>query len=911
MNVSVINEGENVFPYIFKKLVFENNDFSENIVIFPGKRPTFFLINEIKKRINKPFIPPKLYSMNDFIDYCYEKELSIKDKKVDVFSACKIIIDILQEKGNPTGLNNLLPLALKLYNAFEELFIEGIDSKRLDEFSYRVDDLISKYFKGISDLYEKFYKLLSERNLSTRSMRYKKVSENDTTIILEGYKNIIFCGFFALSQCEKDLFKKFANDERVCFIFQGECAKKYAFNNVYEQTVIDSKKIELFECPDTHSEIFKLIDELERDIKNSENKESFLIINPSSDTLIPIVSNLDKELSDYNVSLGYPLIRTPLYSFLKHLFDALITKEDNKYYISDYLKFALHPYTKNIKLKGNAEITRIIFHSIDSKLSENRFRKYIELEELESEDFLKDALKDVIKNDTFSLNDIKSHLKMIHENTLLIMDHFENISDFAEKLVHLVNFIYEKSTASLHILFTPYCEAMLKALFELKNSLISTVSFNQTYEYFDFFKKFISLYRVPFEGTPVKDIQILGFLESRNLKFDNVYILDANEGILPDNDREDTILPYDVRRYLGLPTYREKDTIYDYYLRNIIAGSKRTKIFFVNNENSEKSRFVERIIWEKQLIDKSIKKGYVRPVCYNFTLEPYLPKPVEKRTEVIEFLKTFTFSATSLDTYYVCPLRFYYQYVLLPRQNEGIVEDLKGKDVGSIIHSILKCYFVDKNTAFNLEKFDKVVEDVFEEYFGKEIKGVVLLVKHQVKKQLKNFMEHYEEIAGGKVKILELEKEFTKDIEIKNIGMVKLKGIIDRLEKRKDGIYVIDYKTGTNLTNFRINWKNFIFDDRNTWEKAFKTIQLIFYVYLVKDLYHDCNASFIFLTAKYIDKCEIKLFECEEKGNSIYVEGIVRNLIEDIFFHPNFEPTRNTKECKYCNFRLFCYKKAN
>ena len=616
MNVEIVKEGEDIFSAIIDKLVCNGIDCSKNLVVFPGKRPSYFLIDNIRKKINETFIPPMIFSIDEFIDYCYEKELGIFDKKIDPLSGCKIIRDITESKNfygeKILDTNSFIPYGLKIYSTLEELLIEGVSKERLSQEDYLIDisreyagngnltDYLSN-FKRLSDIYDKFYKTVENKNLSTRSVRYKKVAESD--IKLDEYERIIFAGFFALTECERKIFSKFYNDERAVFVFQGESAKRYVLDRVYEPVKLDIDKIEIYECPDTHSEVFMVSQLLDKELSEKRGKENFLILAPSSDAVIPIINSLNLKLNeDYNVSLGYPLIRTPLYSFIKHLGDIFKTMKDNNVYIPDYLKFILHPYTKNILIKNNSEYSRIIFHTIEEKLTKEGYINYRNLSEIESDEFLEDIEKQM--KDELKLKDIKDFVESLHKNTVYKFSNVTNIKDFAEKLKELINFIYEETTAKKHILFFPYCEAMVSALLDLEKSLFADEKFNNPFEYFEFLKKFISLYNVPFQGTPLKDIQVLGFLESRNLKFDNVYIIDVNEGIIPNSEKEDELLPFDVRKRLNIPTYLEKDILYEYYLNNILASAKSVSLFYVENDNREKSRFIEKIIWEKQKKDR-------------------------------------------------------------------------------------------------------------------------------------------------------------------------------------------------------------------------------------------------------------------------------------------------------------------
>lgn len=927
MNVEIVKEGKDIFSSILAKLVFYGVDFSKNLIVFPGKRPSYFLIDRIKNKTNSSFIPPIIFSIDEFIDHCYEKELGIFDKKIDALSGCKILREITKSKNlynkEIEDTNAFLPYGLKLYSTLEELLIEDISKERLRQEDYLIDisnaygvsEGLSDYlnnFKRLSDIYEKFYKTIENKNLSTRSMRYKKVS--DSNIKLDGYERIIFAGFFALTECERKLFSKFYNDGRAVFIFQGESAQRYVFDRVYEPGSLDIDKIELYECPDTHSEVFKVSELLDGELSEKRGKESFLILAPSSDAVIPLIKSLNLELNkDYNVSLGYPLIRTPLYSFIKHIGDIFETIKDNKVYIPDYLKFILHPYTKNILIKNTSEYSRIIFHTLEEKLSKDSYVNYRSLEELESASFL-DGIEKLL-NGELRLDEVRDFIVNLHKNTIYKFLEIENIKDFAKKLKELINFVYERTTAKKHILFFPYCEAFVSALIDLENSLFADEKFNNAFEYFEFLKKFISLYNVPFHGTPLKDIQVLGFLESRNLKFDNVYIIDMNEGIIPNSEREDELLPFDVRKRLHIPTYLEKDILFEYYLNNLISGAKKVSLFYVENDNREKSRLIEKIIWEKQKRVKNLNDTFINTISYNISLSPYKPKEIEKTVEIKAYLKTITYSASAVDTYYNCPLKFYYQYVLLPDQRDEIIEDLGGHDVGQLIHEILNLYFSDKKIDFDEKKFANVIDQCFAKSFGGNVYGRLLILKYQIREKLTDFIKGYKNfVNANQIELLELEKEYKTDITIPGIGKINIKGKIDRIEKRDGVVFVVDYKKASKEDKYKFKWKMFDPNKRDEWQKSFKSIQLMFYIFLLVN-HNECkekplNGSYFLLEKKDLTKSEIRLFndETEIVKNSEFIDFIIIKLIEEIISEDIFTPTEDLKNCDWCNYKNICWQ---
>jgi ATP-dependent helicase/nuclease subunit B len=297
--------------------------------------------------------------------------------------------------------------------------------------------------------------------------------------------------------------------------------------------------------------------------------------------------------------------------------------EDDRIYVPDYMKFVLHPYVKNIYCKGNAEITRIMFHTIEEILQKSRTRMFATLLEIENNEKMLNGITEKLRQEEEGMTraEIRQHLKMVHLNTIEKFLSFSDIGDFATKCTELLTFVFNNSTARLHPLFSPFSESFIRALDTVSKSLMKEMSFTDRTSYFTFFRKYIMTGHVPFPGTPLKGIQVLGFLETRNIRFDTVFILDANEEIIPDTSKEDTLLPSKAREILKLPTYLDRDKLSAYYFDNLISGAREVHIFFVENDTRERSRFVESLLWEKQKRDRSIRTSeYVQAVQYRVKL---------------------------------------------------------------------------------------------------------------------------------------------------------------------------------------------------------------------------------------------------------------------------------------------------
>ncbi len=928
----------------------KRRDYSSYIVVFPGKRPSHFIRKALAGRERQSVIPPRIFSMDEFVDFVCEGVLKVVTRKIGAIDSVAFLYDIHREIDNSFGgdhfmtADSFIPLGMKMFGDLEELCIEGIAPGSVKGIEHMALDFQPEQslqnLRSLASFYDSFYKRLSAGNCSTRSSRYRIVSENIHECDLTGYDKIIFAGFFALTGAEKKIFKGLMDIDNTLFLFQQgrgieRMLKELALSPVREKDDTDSAapEIKFIKSPDTHGQTLALSKILVDDMKESIlYDERTLIMIPSSDTLFPLVhqslSLLGKE--NYNISIGYPLYRTPVYSFLNHLMELIVSMEGGRIYLPDYLKFVLHPYTKNIFYNGNASITRIVFHTIEEILLETRTKTFLTLEDIEEDNTILDAiftrLRGVreFKRVVSSREALKKHLTDIHSGTIRKFLKFKDISDFAVKGIEVLSFIYDHSTAPLHPYFHPFTENFIKSLHTLSKSLVGDISFNERRGYFNLARRYLMTCHTPFEGLPVRGVQVLGFLETRNLSFDRVFILDSNEGVLPAVRKEDTLIPLMARNYLGLPDYSQMESVTEYYLGNLIEGAKEVRLFFIEKDKKEKSRFIEKMIWARQKKEgERDETGYIQTIEYSVSLTRETPKPVGKSNHVVKFLREFKFSASSLDTYLRCPLHFYYRYVLNIQEKAELTGDIEVSEIGSFVHDVLKNYFEEYVNRGLLTIGDisnnrlmVVTDSLFKETYGDDVTGAAWLLKHQIKTHLKEFFQFYQRPL---VKDLDVEiKGIEERIEVK-AGHGKndfhLKGFLDRVETRNGRLVIVDYKTSADKKKYSIDFKKLSLNDRDTWEKCVKTLQLPFYMLLYSKKYKkdvkDIDAMFL-LTGQSAISREIEhsfspaILEISERYD--IMEEIIFKLLEEIIdVDKEFEPTVNRKvNCKYCEFINVC-----
>ncbi|MDD5531011.1 MAG: PD-(D/E)XK nuclease family protein [bacterium] len=923
-NGLLISPSSDIIEIIGNIILEKRETLSKNLIVFPGKRPSHFLRKYLADNLKSSFEAPAIFSIDEFIDYIYE--LSGKTKRrINEIDAIAIIFD-LHKKYNFIGeketlnIDNFLSWGFKLYSDFEEMYMESIKPSNLKETELiageKIPTNIYEKLSSLSSLYGDFYKYLDEQSLSTGASRYREVAETIKGASLDQFEKVIFAGFFMLNNSEKKIFEALKKKGNVIFIFQKGSGIESTIATLNIEIEEETKKEEkpniyFYPAMDVHGEVFAL----NRLINvNKEFTSKNVIVLPSADSLFPVVQyTLPFATGGYNISMGYPLFRTPVYSLIETLGKLLETRVDKEYFIPDYLGFILHPYIKNIYLSNANLPTRIMFHTIEEYLVEQS-RKFISLEEIEED---KELLQECFeKLNDYSIEEIQKHLKKIHEISIKAFEKINSIEDFSEKLLCLISFIANNSPAKMHPYTGPFIKRIIEGIYELKTSLLKDEKFEETKSYFRLLRTYSRKIRYPFEGTPVNGLQVLGFLETRNIKFETVYILDANEGVLPDVKKEDTLLPYKVRKYLGLSTYEERERRDKYNFERLVSSAKDVHIFYIESADKGKSRFVEKLIWELQKGRKTLELDNIEKIFFGVQFNQKEPEPIKKNEEMIKYLQNFKFSPTSLDAYLHCQLKFYYNYVLRLSEKEEIGDKIEQSEIGTIVHDALKEFFtlkIGQKLYIDTKDYvliEKIVEKLFEESYAGAIEGDIYLIKLQVQRRIKDIL-NYHNANLSDVIIKECENELEANICLLNNQEVRLRGRVDRIDDRNGEIHILDYKTGS-TAHFPSD-KNFPDSSREEWYKTLNSVQLPFYImlYLEKNKgfpVDKINSSLMLFGTKVIK--EMPLFKDGVSRDVLfnkYKEAILTLLEEILSKNIEFKSTKDfEKECVWCSYKNIC-----
>ncbi len=931
-SVRLLTPAVNLLDVIIDSLHPDGKDYSSDIIVFPGKRPAHVLRKKLAEKIGGVFVPPQMYSIDQFINVLCSKFSGYPEQLIGELDAVALLFDIhlaMTEKERMgkkhfSTLDTFYPVGVKIISELEELMISGITPEQL---SASVAPVTLDAAHALASLYQPFYEKLKERGFTSRALNYRFLADSVNEIDLAPHRSVTLAGFFAFTPTEETIVRHLSGLDNVYFFFQQgrgiEGTLKRMGVHAEAEGPEASPKHYFYESPDSHGQIFLLNRVIADTISHPVTaSDAAAIILPSSENLFPLyhqtLSHLDQ--STYNLALGYPLTRTPVYGFLVSLLDVIVTMREGEVFIPSYMQFLLHPYTKNILYKTRTDVTRTLVHAIEDDCLEHSARMYLSPAGImQSPGIMEKAMRRLQNEEVeITIEELQVHLEGIHRSTIQPLTDIPTVGTFASVCIDVLNYINERSTAHRHPYFHPFLHTLMDHLFTLRQSLLARYSFEQQQHYLFFLKHYIASAEVPFTGTPLQGLQVLGFLETRGLNFEHVFVIDANDDVIPGKSQQDVLLPVTIREELGLPTYRDQERIKSYLFDLLRLGASSVHFFYVNNAEKEASRFIAELQWKQQLNSASLTPQNTSSQEYGIDLVSHLPEPIVKNEEMTAKLKEMPLSSTAIDTYMTCGLRFYYRYLLRLKEKREVSGDVDQSDIGKIVHAIL-CDYVStmkgrplQPSDFDSVRLESVIRDSFHSFYGKTQVGEQFITRRQVERQLKRFFEEYQiPIASSSTIVVNgVEEKLYGDVE----GH-QLTGFADRIETRNDRTVIMDYKTGKSESNYRIRFDALREDDRSTWHDAIGTVQLALYVMVYSAVHNvppeTVDARFLFLGKKDLnDSIELPLFESEDEMKRWYplLKKIIIGLAAEIK-NPDipFTPTGDVKnDCPDCAFKIIC-----
>tara|TARA_B100000886_G_scaffold93323_1_gene61706 strand:- start:86 stop:1603 length:1518 start_codon:yes stop_codon:yes gene_type:complete len=364
------------------------------------------------------------------------------------------------------------------------------------------------------------------------------------------------------------------------------------------------------------------------------------------------------------------------------------------------------------------------------------------------------------------------------------------------------------------------------------------------------FRELCEIGSTPFNGEPIKGLQIMGMLETRLLNYKNIIISSMNEGVLPVGNNNNSFIPYEIKKANNLQTFKEKDAVFAYHFYRLIQRAENVWMIY-NTEpdsmnNGEVSRFIKQI--EVEEIHKVNNHILVPATPIKYKTETVYKKTIAVQKK-LETLISNGISASMLCLYSLDKIKFFENYILGQRE-ENVEETIASSTLGNIIHDALELLYneyvgkeLDKKS---LKKLKHHVSDsvliTAEKYVRKRnmMKGKNVIIIETAKKYVESVIEiDLKDLKmGNSVKIIAIEKEFTSTLR-NNLNKYKIRGKIDRIDEINGKLRVIDYKSGKKLYKRNLRIKD-ISEIRK--ENGIYNLQLLFYMI---GIYKQMNTKFI------------------------------------------------------------------
>lgn len=355
------------------------------------------------------------------------------------------------------------------------------------------------------------------------------------------------------------------------------------------------------------------------------------------------------------------------------------------------------------------------------------------------------------------------------------------------------------------------------ALFEELGQLVERYPYlSEAVTLRQFYREHLRKEQLDLLGEPLEGLQVMGMLETRTLDFKRVVLTSVNEGVLPRGRAVQSLIPYEVKRQFGLPTYLDKDAVYAYHFYRLLQRASRVDLLYHHDpaHGKEKSRLIRQIELE-------MKPALANTRVIQHDLPGLKAHPETDRREITKTPAMLArlgqkmqkgISATALRNYLERPEDFYRRYLLGLQDSDVPSEELDGRLQGILLHHALEKRFKnligevlpapahpvystdEKWCAAEMEALRRELAQNLEVHRGKNLlhwEDLLMLYRHSLRQE----KERREQVAEAPV-LHKLEGNLSAAFDWSPAGTVRLSGQADRIQATGEALYVIDYKTG-------------------------------------------------------------------------------------------------------------------
>lgn len=934
--------------------------------VFPNRRAGLFFQKYLAEIAGKPLFSPTILTINDLFVKLSGKQAA--DRISLLFKLYKLYKEI---SGSDEAFDDFLYWGEMLLSDFDDvdkymanarmLFTNVTDLKQLeDDFDYLSPEQIAairtfwssfhpkgdtpnqKNFLALWEILFTLYTSLKEE-LETENMGYEGMIFRDVVERLKSgeefslpYDKVVFVGLNALSKSEELLLDILQKRDMADFYWDyaspkvldpDNRASYFALRNIKNYPSLHTLPEEECEMPDIEvigipsavgqaKQVHALLSAYGVDEMNAEEALRTAVVLPDEQMLIPVLNSIPEQIKRVNVTMGYPLAGTPIASLMENI----LTLQKNirfaegrpAFYFRDVLPVLNHQY---IYASDPEKIAKLVKDIIQYN------RIYIDADEL-------------------AINPLLKSLFSAFYNTSDFSDYLIDVLKMLNKAISKTNEEEEEDdkTLSMNDLEQEFIFYYFTTVNRMKELLSESQIEMKIDTYFRLVKRVTDTITIPFYGEPLSGLQVMGVLETRALDFDRLIILSMNEGIFPKRSAPNSFIPYNLRRGFDLPTYEHQDSVWAYHFYRLIHRAKQVTLLYDTRsgnglQTGEISRFVHQLHFH---YSEPLKR---KLAVYNVASSKTPPITVPKTEKVMEQLSLFrkdgprALSASAINTWLDCPLKFYFSAIESVEEEEEVMETVESSMFGSILHKVMETLYArfpgqlitaDLLTILrkDSQNLTQVITEVYNKTFFKSDKirpltGQNFLIGEMIRKYVLKILARDSELTP--FQYIKSEKKVYSHFRLSDGNEINLKGFIDRVDDVNGRIRIVDYKSGSGVSSFTGIDQLF---DLEAKDRPKAVMQVFMYAWIYLDEIKKPMAIqpvIYYLRTLFNDTFDPAVYHRIERGKSDAItdftdymdefESGLRGCLDQIFSPEQpFTQTPTGKACVYCAFKSICGK---
>lgn len=933
-------------------------------VVFPNKRAGLFFNEYLAQESDSPIWSPAYVSISELF-----RSLSPWEVGDPVKLVCELYKIFRRETQSTETLDDFYFWGEMLISDFDDADKNKVDTDKLfsnlqdlrnimDDYTFIDDEqeeAIRQFFQNFSierrtalkerfislwdvlgNIYKGFRESLASQNIAYEGMMYRHVIEHLDVDKLP-YEKYVFVGFNVLNKVEHTLFTQLKDAGKAVFYWDYD--EFYMKENrqavTHEAGEFIRRNLRDFPSP-LSGELFKNLSkpkEVHYIASSTENAQARYLpqwirnnlTTPEKETAVvlcneallqPVLHSLPAEVKHVNITMGFPLSQTPVYSFLIALLELHthgFNFKSGRYTFQSVVTLLKHPYTR--QLTGQAEL-------LEKELTRNN-RFYPLPGELGKDEFLTRLFTPLSGN----LN-----LCIRLSETLQQVAGIYQANTSGTEDTDAFNQLYRES------LFKAYTTInRFRTLIEEDELTVQSETFRRL------LVKVLSATNIPFHGEPAIGMQVMGVLETRNLDFRHLVLLSVNEGQLPKSGGDSSFIPYNLRKAFGMTTIEHKIAVYAYYFYRLLQRAERITLMYNTSSDGlnrgEWSRFMLQFLieWPHPITRQFLEAGQ--------SPQGTSPITVEKTPDVMRRMQSLfdvranpkaKFSPSTLNYYLDCPLKFYYRYVAGLSAPDEVSAEIDSATFGSIFHYAAEHIYKDLTThgkVINKEaletllrnevKLQDYVDTAFKKLFFNvpqnekpEYNGVQLINSAVIARYLKQLLQNDLRYAPFTFIASEMEVDEPIDIQTpKGVIKSRIGGIIDRMDSKDGTLRIVDYKTGGDADT-PPHVESLFIPDKKRSNYVFQTF-LYAAIMCRKQPTMKIAPALLYIHRAATETYSLVIQMGEPRKPKEAVEDFskyekeyrerLQGLLEEIFNpEKSFTQTEIIEKCTYCDFKALC-----